>query len=71
MKKVLDKPLLIVYNKDIKEREERTMNEQKMEILRGMVENGYHLMGWTMEEMCEVFTLEDLQNFAKKFAENK
>ena len=52
-----------------KEKEERKMKEyeEKMDILMYMIENGYHLMGWTMDEFCEAFSLEDLRRFCARF----
>lgn len=43
------------------------MMNEKMEILAYMVENGYHLMDRTMEEYCELFSLEDLRGFCARF----
>lgn len=39
----------------------------KMEIVNDMVNNGYHLMNRTEEEMCEMFSLETLMSFRKSF----
>lgn len=43
------------------------MFDEKMDILQYMVENGYHLMNRTMEEMADLFTVEDLRNFCSAF----
>lgn len=43
------------------------MMEKKMAVVRDMVENGYHLMGWTVKEMAETFTLEELEDFRARF----
>lgn len=41
--------------------------DEKMDILQYMVENGYHLMNRTMDEMAEMFTVEDLRRFCANF----
>ena len=43
---------------------------EKLEIISYMVENGYHLMNRTMEEMADLFTVDELWNFAQAFIEN-
>lgn len=43
------------------------MFNEKMDVLQYMIENGYHLMNRTMDEMIEDFTLEQLQGFCKAF----
>jgi len=43
------------------------MMNEKMDILMMMVENGYHLMNRTMEEMAEIFTVDELYAMARKF----
>ena len=43
--------------------------EEKMEIIQRMVENGYHLMNRTAEEMASMFTVEDLEAFEQNFNE--
>lgn len=40
---------------------------KKLDILMYMVENGYHLMNRTMDEMCEIFTVDELQNMMNAF----
>ncbi len=44
---------------------------EKLEIIAYMVENGYHLMNRTMEEMAEMFSVEDLWKFAQAFIGNE
>lgn len=44
-----------------------TEMERKMEVLAYMVENGYHLMGETMEDWCEPFTEEEVWRFCQAF----
>ena len=46
------------------------MAEKKV-IVERMVENGYHLMGHTVEWYAETFSLEQLERFEKKFLESK
>jgi hypothetical protein len=69
LKKSIDRLKEVCYNKAIKEREERTMSElsKKLDILMYMVENGYHLMNRTMDEMCEIFTVDELQDMMNAF----
>lgn len=43
--------------------------EEKMKIIQRMVENGYHLMGRTAEEMASIFTAEELENMEKRHNE--
>ena len=43
--------------------------KEKMEIIQRMVENGYHLMNRTAEEMASTFTVEDLKAFEKRHNE--
>jgi hypothetical protein len=43
--------------------------EKKLEIIRRMVQNGYHLMNRTAEEMASTFTVEDLEAFEQNFNE--
>jgi len=43
------------------------MFDEKMDILQYMVENGYNLMGRTMEEFCRDFSVEDLRRFCACF----
>lgn len=43
---------------------------EKLEIISYMVENGYHLMNRTMEEMADLFTVDELWQFAQAFIEN-
>jgi len=47
------------------------MKEKKLEIIRRMVENGYHLMNRTAEEMASIFTLEELEEFERKHSERR
>jgi hypothetical protein len=57
-------------NCDILTSSKRGRNErmdEKMDILQYMVENGYHLMNRTMDEMAEMFTVEDLRKFCANF----
>lgn len=44
-----------------------TEENKKLDILMYMIENGYHLMNRTMEEMCEDFTVEELQDMMNAF----
>ena len=41
--------------------------EKKLEIIHRMIANGYHMMYGTVEEMAEIFTVEDLEAFEKRF----
>lgn len=43
--------------------------EKKLEIINRMVENGYHLMNRTAEEMASMFTVDDLEAFEQNFNE--
>lgn len=43
--------------------------EKKLEIIRRMVANGYHLMNRTAEELASMFTVEDLEAFEQNFNE--
>lgn len=43
--------------------------EKKLEIINRMVENGYHLMNRTAEEMASMFTVEELEAFEKRHNE--
>ena len=43
--------------------------KEKLEIIRRMVENGYHLMNRTAEEMASTFTVEDLGAVEQNFNE--
>ena len=43
--------------------------EAKVEIIEIMIRNGYHLMDRTAEELASIFTVEELMDMAKKFAE--
>lgn len=43
--------------------------EQKMEIIQRMIDNGYHLMGRTAEEMAQIFSVEDLKAIEERFNE--
>ena len=45
------------------------MKEKKLEIIRRMVEKGYHLMNRTAEEMASIFSVEDLEAMEQKFNE--
>lgn len=47
------------------------MKEKKLEIIYRMVENGYHLMGRTAEELASIFTLEELEEFERKHNERR
>lgn len=38
---------------------------EKMNILRFMVNNGYHLCNRTMDDFCRDFSVEDLKNFCR------
>lgn len=40
---------------------------EKLDILAYMIENGYSLMGHTMDEYCEMFSVEDLRRFCEAF----
>lgn len=40
-----------------------TANEKKVELLKEMVANGYHLCGRTYKDYCRDFSLEDIENF--------
>lgn len=43
------------------------MVNEKYDILMYMVENGYHLMNRTMDEMAEIFTVEELEEMCNRF----
>ncbi len=40
-----------------------TDNEKKIELLKEMVETGYHMMNRTYESFCEDFDLETIKRF--------
>lgn len=40
---------------------------EKLEVLAYMVENGYSLMGRTMDEFCRDFSLADIRFFCECF----
>jgi hypothetical protein len=40
--------------------------EKKMEIIRRMVANGYHLMNRTAEELASIFTVDELEEFERR-----
>lgn len=40
---------------------------KKIEVVTALVENGYFLMGETVEEFADRFTLEDLEMFLDAF----
>lgn len=40
---------------------------EKLEILAYMVENGYCLMNRTMDEMAQIFSLDDIRAFCANF----
>ena len=41
--------------------------EIKLAIVRRMVENGYHLMNRTEEELASLFTVEELERMEQRF----
>ena len=41
--------------------------EAKVEIIEIMIRNGYHLMDRTAEELANIFTLEELEDMAKRY----
>ena len=43
--------------------------EKKLEIIRRMVANGYHLMNRTAEELASIFTAEELEHMEQRFNE--
>ena len=45
--------------------------EKKLEIIRRMVENGYHLMNRTAEELATLFTVDELEEFERKHNERR
>lgn len=45
--------------------------EKKLEIIRRMVENGYHLMNRTAEELATIFTVDELEEFERKHNERR
>jgi len=45
--------------------------EKKLEIIRRMVENGYHLMNRTAEELASIFTVDELEEFERKHNERR
>ena len=47
------------------------MREKKLEIIRRMVEKGYHLMNRTEEEMASIFSVEDLEAMEQRFNERR
>jgi hypothetical protein len=45
--------------------------EKKLEIIRRMVQNGYHLMNRTAEELATIFTAEELEHMEQSFNERR
>lgn len=45
--------------------------DKKLAIIFRMVENGYHLMDRTAEEMASIFTVDELEAFEQNFNERR
>ena len=43
--------------------------EKKLEIIQRMINNGYHLMNRTAEELASIFTAEELEHMEQRFNE--
>jgi hypothetical protein len=43
--------------------------EKKLEIIQRMINNGYHLMNRTAEELATIFTAEELEHMEQRFNE--
>ena len=43
--------------------------EKKLEIIQRMINNGYHLMNRTVEELASIFTAEELEHMEQRFNE--
>ena len=45
--------------------------EKKLEIIQRMINNGYHLMNRTAEELASIFTAEELEHMEQRFNERR